>query len=114
MESMVGRRTSEVRPVDVAEVLGLETAGPPARVLPMPHGRWSPPSPAARATRRPPLLIVEGALLHCVTVRGREGADLLGPGDLVPEDAAAGPFSARHRVLLAGQVAVLDGQVMAA
>ena len=110
---MVGRRTSETRPVDVAEVLGIERPGPTAPVLPMPHGRWIPPSPAAAATGRAPLLIVEGALLHCVTVRGREGADLLGPGDLVPENDAAGPFSARHRVLLTGQVAVLDDQVMA-
>jgi CRP-like cAMP-binding protein len=114
MESMVGRRTSDARPVDVAEVLGIEIAGPPARVLAMPHGRWSPPPLGAGGTGRPPLLIVEGALLHCVTLRGREGADLLGPGDLVPEDTAAGPFSARHRVLLSGRVAVLDDRVMAA
>jgi CRP-like cAMP-binding protein len=111
MALTVERRTFESSLVHVGEVLGLDSEGPLARVLPMRRGGWEPAN-GARTGRRPSLLIVEGALLHTVIVRGREGADLLGAGDLVPVDSGEPPFATRHRVLVPGRVAVLDDRVM--
>jgi CRP-like cAMP-binding protein len=74
----------------------------------MPRGAWSPQSIDARA----PLLIADGALMRTVSLRGREGADLLGPGDLVPFEPDRPPFSTQHRVLSPGRVAVLDRRIL--
>jgi CRP/FNR family transcriptional regulator, cyclic AMP receptor protein len=110
----VGRRTSEAATVNLGDVLGLEVDGPAARAYQMARGAWEPERDPRLRGRRLPLVLVEGAVLHVVTVRGREGADLLGPGDLVPVETGTDIFGARRRVLVSGRFAVLDERVFAA
>jgi CRP-like cAMP-binding protein len=110
----VGRRTGEVAAVNLGDVLGMEFDGPAARVYPMARGAWEPERDPRLRRQRLPLVLVEGAVLHLVTVRGREGADLLGPGDLVPVETGTDIFGARRRVLVSGSFAVLDERVFAA
>lgn len=109
------RRTVRPTAVEVGEVLGLGSAGPSARTVALRGGPWDPAALAALAPGRLPLLVVEGAVLRSVALRGREAADLLGAGDLlhlgVDDD---GVFGTRFRGLTACRVAVLDERVQAA
>lgn len=102
------------RSVDVAEVLGLATPGPPARTTSIRTGSWEPWTDPVIASASLPLLVVDGAILRFVSVRGREGADLLGPGDLLEHEPADGQFTTRLRALTPCRLALLDDSVQAA
>jgi CRP-like cAMP-binding protein len=100
--------------VDVSSVLGLSTRGPAARCMTLRPGTWNPPPDARDRAGRTPLLVVEGALQRTVVLRGREGADLLGPSDLFRIDPDDGVFELRLRALTACRLALLDDRVRAA
>ena len=108
------RRRSPISSVDVAEVLGLGTSGPAARTLSVRTGMWDPSRLATLASGPLPLLVVDGAVLRSVMLRGREAADLLGAGDLLRMDVDDGRFATRFRSLTPCRVAVLDDRVQAA
>jgi CRP-like cAMP-binding protein len=109
----VGRRTGEAA-VNISDVLGLDLPGPMARAHQMARGAWDPERDPSLRGRQVPLLIVDGAVLQFVALRGREGADLLGPGDLVPTETNGDVFSTRRRVLMSGSFVALDQRVLAA
>lgn len=110
------RRTPErmLASADVRELLGLPGPGPAARVVAVRAGRWDPWRDSRVRAGSLPLVLVDGALLRTVSLRGREGADLLGPGDLVRVDADEGVFEARFRALTGCRFALLDDRVRAA
>jgi len=105
-----GRVTS----VDVGEVLGLSIQGPAARTMSIRTGSWDPRAEPVLRRANLPLLMVDGALQRTVELRGREGADLLGPGDLLRIDLDDGVFSTRFRALTPCRFAFLDDRVQAA
>jgi CRP/FNR family transcriptional regulator, cyclic AMP receptor protein len=100
--------------VAVGEVLGLSAPGPSARVLTTRTGTWRPAADDRLRNVHLPLLIVDGALQRTVSVRGREGADLLGPGDLLRLDPEDGVFETRYRALTPCRMALLDDRIQAA
>src|SRR5690242_3590581 len=112
MSVSVGRRTYEADATNVGDVLGLDGLGLRARVFPLRRGTWDSASEPVLRGRRRPLLLVDGVVLHIVTVRGREGAELLGPGDLIPVDDDTETFAARDRVLVPGGFTVIDERVL--
>lgn len=108
------RSPSRGRSVDVGEVLGLSRPGPAARTVTIRSGSWDPADDPMMRLGSLPLLLVDGALLRFVCVRGREGADLLGPGDLLEHESADGQFTVRMRALTPCRFAVLDDRIRAA
>jgi CRP/FNR family cyclic AMP-dependent transcriptional regulator len=100
--------------VDVGEILGIGASGVLARTVTARTGSWAPPQDPPEEPRRLPLVMVDGALQRTVAVRGREGADLLGPGDLLRLDAEDGLFSTRFRALTPCRFAVLEERTMVA
>lgn len=112
--SMIRRTALGDSSVAVCEVLGLSVSGPAARVLATRTGTWLPAADERLRNQRLPLLIVDGALQRTVSVRGREGADLLGPGDLLRLDGEDGVFDTRYRALTPCRFALLDDRVEAA
>jgi CRP-like cAMP-binding protein len=95
---------------DVGETLGLSFPGPAAPVRVLPSGSWQPAGNGPSDV----VLVVEGALMRSVVLRGRAGADLLGPGDLLRLDADDGAFSTRYRALTRCRLALLDDRVRSA
>jgi CRP-like cAMP-binding protein len=108
------RRSVPRTSVAVGEVLGLAAAGPAARTFGLRTGLWDPAGLGALRHAPLPLLVVEGAVLRSVALRGREAADLLGAGDLLRLDVDDGAFATRFRALTPCRVAVLDDRVQAA
>src|SRR4051794_159751 len=104
------RRTTSA---DVGDVLGLSTSGPAARTVAIRTGTWNPTADERLWHGELPLLMVEGAMQRTVALRGREGADLLGPGDLLRIDTDDGVFETRFRALTPCRFAVLDDRVRA-
>jgi hypothetical protein len=100
--------------VAVGEVLGLSMPGPAARVLTTRTGTWLPAADDRLRNLHLPLLIVDGALQRTVSVRGREGADLLGPADLLRLDGEDSIFDTRYRALTPCRMALLDDRVQVA
>jgi len=103
-----------VTSVDVGEVLGLSIQGPAARTMSIRTGSWDPGREPVLRRAGLPLLMVDGALQRTVALRGLEGADLLGPGDLLRVDLDDGVFSTRFRALTPCRFAYLDDRVQAA
>jgi CRP-like cAMP-binding protein len=99
--------------VDLAEVLGVDGEGPMARTMAVRSGPWQPADDPALDREPLPLLLVDGALQRTVAIGGREGADLLGPGDVVRLDNDDHGFSTRYRALLPCRLAVMDERVEA-
>src|SRR4051812_20124407 len=110
----VRRRSAPRTTVDVGEVLGCASPGPPARTVVLRTSLWQPADLTTAVVDPLPMLVVEGAILRLVTLRGREGADLLGAGDLLRVDADDGLFGTRLRTLTPVRLAVLDDRVQAA
>jgi CRP/FNR family transcriptional regulator, cyclic AMP receptor protein len=88
-----------------------------APVQPLDKGAWRPSRPS-RPGRHLGFLLIEGVLFRRIQVAGREGAELLGPGDLLrpwqpPRSWEAG-MPASWTVVEAGALAVLDERVTGA
>jgi CRP/FNR family transcriptional regulator, cyclic AMP receptor protein len=98
----------------VGHALGLALPGPGARVVTARVGPWNPASAEHLHRGRFPLLVVEGALLRTVSLRSRDGACLLGAGDVLGLEPEEGAFETRFRVLTPCTLAVLEPRVMAA
>jgi CRP-like cAMP-binding protein len=109
------RRFAHSGSVDAGDVLGIGPRGIPLRTVTVRVGNWMPqPDARAGAAGTLPLLVVDGALQRTVGIRGREGADLLGPGDLLRLDAEAGEFITRFRALTPSRLGTLDERGVAA
>src|SRR3982751_29519 len=80
--------------VDVGEVLGIGPANVPLRTATVRVGSWDPPTDGAVVPTLP-LLVGDGGAQRPGGGRGREGADLLGPGDLLRLEAEDGGFMTR-------------------
>ena len=100
--------------VDVGEVLGIGANGIPLRTATVRVGSWDPPIDSGVSTHTLPLIMVDGALQRTVAVRGREGADLLGSGDLLRLDPEEGMFRTRFRALTPCRFGIMDERVLAA
>ena len=108
------QRTTRSAYADVGEVLGLADSGPTARTVTIRTGAWAPRIEAQMKHSRLPLLVVDGAIQRTTILRGREGADLLGPGDLLRIDLDEGSFETRFRALVPTRLALLDDRVQGA
>ena len=82
-----------------------------ARSLLIRRGRWDGVQDAAHVRGGLGFLVIEGALMRCVTAAHRTSGELLGAGDLVrPGNDATGipPFGVYWRAVANTKVAVLD------
>src|SRR5215213_5922810 len=80
-----------------------------ARALLIRRGRWAAEADASLAGSGLGFLVLEGALMRCVTAAHRTSGELLGAGDLVrpSQDACMDPpFSAFWRAAVEARVAV--------
>ncbi|MEA2180306.1 MAG: family transcriptional regulator, cyclic receptor protein, partial [Solirubrobacteraceae bacterium] len=86
-----------------------------ARVMELRRGRWDAVADARLVEDGAGFLILEGALIRCVTVAHRTSGELLGPGDILrpchdPFDCDL-QFSTYYRSISDVRMAVLDGRV---
>src|SRR3954469_11480068 len=85
-----------------------------ARSILVRKGRWDAAADAAMVDGGIGFLILDGALIRCVTAAHRTSGELLGPGDLVRCDADFGedglPFSSYWRGVSPRRPAVLDAR----
>src|SRR4051794_22522792 len=85
-----------------------------ARSILVRKGRWDAAANAAMVEGGIGYLVIEGALIRCVTAAHRTSGELLGPGDLVRCDADFGedglPFSSYWRAISDVRLAVLDAR----
>ena len=85
-----------------------------ARALRLPTGAWEAQREAELARGGIGLLVIEGLLLRRVGMRGRYGAELLGPGDILRpwqhdgEETGILPYDTAWRVFSPTRLAVLD------
>ncbi len=83
-----------------------------ARSMLVRKGRWDGAADAAMVGDGIGFLVLDGALIHCVTAAHRTSGELLGPGDLVRCDADLGddelPFGGYWRAISDVRLAVLD------
>ncbi len=89
-----------------------------ARVAELRRGRWDALSDADHVRDGAGFLILEGALIRCVTAAHRTSGELLGPGDVLrpchdpfEEDER---FSTYYRAISDVRMAVIDGRVIRA
>ncbi len=87
-----------------------------ARVAELRRGRWDAVSDAEYVRDGAGFLILEGALIRCVTAAHRTSGELLGPGDILrpchdqfEEDER---FSTYYRAISDVRMAVLDGRLV--
>lgn len=85
-----------------------------ARVAWVPAGRWSPPEQTPDETGGLGMLVLEGVLVEAVSVGGRQGVELFGPGDLARPSEPAGnsyvPARVRWSAITPARLAVLDAR----
>lgn len=89
-----------------------------ARVVELRRGRWDAAADAELVQDGAGFLILEGALIRCVTAAHRTSGELLGPGDILrpchdpfDEDVR---FSCYHRAISDVRLAVLDARLLRA
>ena len=84
-----------------------------ARSVLVRRGRWDALSDAAFVDGGIGFLVLDGALIRCVTAAHRTGGELLGPGDLVRPRLSFGdepPFGVYWRAISDVRLAVLDAR----
>jgi CRP/FNR family transcriptional regulator, cyclic AMP receptor protein len=94
-----------------ADRLAAARRGLRARTLLIRRGRWAATADAAMTEGGLGFLVLDGALMRCVTAAHRTSGELLGAGDLVrPDHDSSGvpPFSVFWRAAAESRVAVLD------
>jgi CRP-like cAMP-binding protein len=86
-----------------------------ARVMELRRGRWDYGHDAALVSEGAGFLILEGAIIRCVTAAHRTSGELLGPGDILRPShdpfAEDDQFSTYYRTISDVRVAVLDGRL---
>lgn len=86
-----------------------------ARILQLRRGRWDACSDAEYIRDGAGFLVLEGALIRCVTAAHRTSGELLGPGDVLRpchDQFADDPhFSTYYRAISDVRLACLDGRV---
>lgn len=84
-----------------------------ARSLLVRRGRWAAAADAELVAGGPGFLVLEGALMRCVTAMHRTAGELLGPGDLLQpayDIAAEPPFATYWRAIEDTRLALLDAR----
>jgi CRP-like cAMP-binding protein len=83
-----------------------------ARILLVRKGRWDVAADMGMVAGGIGFLVLDGALIRCVTAAHRTSGELLGPGDLVRGDADLGddglPFGSYWRAISDVRLAILD------
>jgi CRP/FNR family cyclic AMP-dependent transcriptional regulator len=103
---------------DLVDVLPAERIEPArhalrARSVMVRKGRWEAAADASLVEQGPGFLILDGALVRCVTAAHRTSGELLGPGDLVRPGYDIGddpPFGLYWRAISDVRLAVLDAR----
>lgn len=88
-----------------------------AQTMTIRRGRWSAPLDAHLVQGGLGFLVLEGALVRCVTAAHRTAGELLGPGDLLVPDTdhpLQAPFSCYWRAIDETRVAILDARFVRA
>lgn len=86
-----------------------------ARVMHLRRGRWDASADAALVSDGAGFLILDGALIRCVTAAHRTSGELLGPGDILrpchDPFCDDDQFSVYYRAISDVRLAVVDGRV---
>jgi len=86
-----------------------------ARVMHLRRGRWDAEADAALVEDGAGFLILDGALIRCVTAAHRTSGELLGPGDILRPShdpfSDDDQFSHYYRAISDVRLAVIDGRV---
>jgi CRP/FNR family cyclic AMP-dependent transcriptional regulator len=89
-----------------------------ARVMELRRGRWDAQADAALIGDGAGFLVLDGALIRCVTAAHRTSGELLGPGDILcpTHDTFVdeGQFTTYHRTICDVRMAILDGRLVRA
>jgi CRP/FNR family cyclic AMP-dependent transcriptional regulator len=89
-----------------------------ARVMELRRGRWDAQADAQLIGDGVGFLILDGALIRCVTAAHRTSGELLGPGDILQpaHDTFADDdqFTTYHRTICDVRIAILDGRIVRA
>lgn len=84
-----------------------------ARALTVRRGRWNAREDAAMIAGGAGFMIVDGAMIRCVTVAHRTSGELLGPGDMIRPGADLyddGQFTSYYRAIAEVRLAALDAR----
>jgi CRP-like cAMP-binding protein len=101
----------ELHDLLTGERLDAARRGLRARALLIRRGRWAAAQDAAMLETGLGFLVLEGALMRCVTAAHRTSGELLGPGDLVrphQDPCDDPPFSVFWRAATETRIAILD------
>jgi len=96
-----------------ADRLEVVRRGLRARALKVRRGRWDGPGDAAYVEGGVGFLVLEGAIMRCVSAAHRTAGELLGPGDLLrpgQDLTHESPFDSYWRAAVETRLAVLDGR----